>query len=120
MSAATRMARRRQARGHDRAGASETCPVHISEAPTTPAEVYALERACLTTAKKMGKRGGAAKLAAARFYAAAVAEAKHLVRDPATQKPIVKTLTGTVKAPPIPRGMDQLESGLYVPHRQES
>jgi hypothetical protein len=111
VSAATRAARRHT----KRYAAPEPCPVRISILPTTTAERYALERECLRAAKKAGHRGVQAKVAAARYYNAAIAEAKRQVREPATQPSVLTRPGAAVPTPPAPRGMKQTESGLYVP-----
>lgn len=104
------------ARRHTKVRAApESCPVRISDVPTTDAERYQLERDCLKAAKRAGHVGKQAKVAAARYYNAAVAEASRVVREPATQPSILTRPGATVPTPPAPRGMAQTESGLYVP-----
>jgi len=111
MSAAARMDRR-HTKVHK---APEPCPVRVSQVPTTQAERYALERDCLKAATRAGHGGKQAKVAATRYYNAAVAEASRVVREPATQPSILTRPGATVPTPPAPRGMAQTESGLYVP-----
>jgi hypothetical protein len=111
MSAADRMARRHT----KQRGAVERCPVRVSQVPTTQAERYALERECLKAAKKAGRRGVQARILATRYYNAAVAEASRQVREPSTQASVLTRPGRPVPTPPAPRGMQQAESGLYVP-----
>lgn len=91
------------------------CPVRVAHAPRTQAERYELERACLKAAKKAGHRGQQAKYEAARYYNAAIDEAGRKVRDPITQPSVLTKPGPAVPTPPAPRGMQQRESGLYVP-----
>lgn len=95
--------------------APEPCPVRISQAPTTQAERYALERDCLKAAKRAGHTGKQVKVAAARYYIAAVAEASRAVREPSTQGSVLTRPGAAVPTAPAPRGMTQTDSGLYVP-----
>jgi hypothetical protein len=91
------------------------CPVRVSQVPTTQAERYALERDCLKAAKRAGHVGKQARVAAARYYNAAIAEASRAVREPVTQPSILARTGAAVPTPPAPRGMQQTDSGLYVP-----
>jgi hypothetical protein len=108
-----RAARRQAAR--NATAAAEPCPVRVSEAPKTNAERYALERECLKAAKAAGHRGVQRKVAAARYYNAAVSEAGNAVREPGTQGSVLARPGAAVPTPPAPRGMEQTASGLYVP-----
>jgi len=113
-----RAARRRAARG-ETAPKEIRCPVRISEPPKTQAERYALERRCLAEAKNAGHRGARVKLVAAQFYNAAIAEASRAVREPSTQPSVLTRPGAAVPTPPAPRGMQQTESGLYVPQETQ-
>lgn len=90
-------------------------PILVSEAPKTQAERYELERRCLKDAKFRGFTGKRAKIEATRAYNAAIAEAGRAVREPATQPSVLARPESTLPTPSVPRGMQQTDSGLYVP-----
>jgi len=89
--------------------------VRIAQLPETRQEIYALERACLKAAKQSGYSGGKAKTEAARIYNAAIEEAQRAVREPETQQTIVQAPEANLATRVAPKGMTQLDSGLYVP-----
>ncbi len=91
------------------------CPVLVSKVPETQGERDELTRRCLKHAKSVGLRGKLARLAATRYYNAAIAEARGAVRNPATQPSVLSRPGAAVPVPPVPRGMEQTDSGLYVP-----
>lgn len=94
------------------------CPIRVAKAPETQAERYELERACLKAAKKAGHRGRHARVEATRYYYAAVEESRRTVREPSTQPSVLTRPGPTVPTPPAPRGMQQRDSGLYVPQEK--